>query len=78
MLGRYRGLAMRVPSLIVLGSALAALAAPAQASKVLILTDPLTLERRMVVIEDRGPDRYYLCGLPPAASGCREVTPRRR
>lgn len=69
---------MRVLSAIVGASALFAFAAPASASRVLILTDPMTLERRMVVIEDKGPDRYYLCGLPPANNGCREVMPRRR
>jgi hypothetical protein len=57
---------------------LALTAAPAQAAKILILTDPMTLERRMVVIEQPGPDRVYLCALPPSVAGCRDVTPRAR
>ena len=53
-------------------------ATPAQAAKIVILTDPMTLERRMVVIEQPGPDRIYLCAMPPAVAGCRDVTPRER
>jgi hypothetical protein len=57
---------------------LALSAAPAQAARILILTDPMTLERRMVVIEEPGPDRVYMCAMPPAVAGCREVTTRVR
>jgi hypothetical protein len=49
---------------------------PAQAAKILILTDPMTLERRMVVINEPGRDRVYMCAMPPAVAGCRDVTPR--
>nr|WP_314443343.1 hypothetical protein [uncultured Sphingomonas sp.] len=56
----------------------ALIATPAHAAKILILTDPMTLERRMVVIDKPGPDRIYLCAMPPAVSGCRDVTPRER
>jgi hypothetical protein len=59
-------------------AALALTAAPAQAAKIVILTDPMTLERRVVVIEQAGPDRIYLCATPPATSGCRDVTPQAR
>jgi hypothetical protein len=38
----------------------------------------MTLERRMVVIEEPGPDRVYMCAMPPAVAGCREVTTRVR
>jgi hypothetical protein len=61
-----------------LASGLLSLAAPAEAAKVVILTDPMTLERRTVVIDDKGPDRFFVCAVPPALSGCREITPRRR
>jgi hypothetical protein len=57
---------------------LALAAAPAEAAKILILTDPMTLERRMVVIEEPGPDRVFLCAMPPSMAGCRDVTPRAR
>ncbi|NJC05620.1 hypothetical protein GGQ97_001413 [Sphingomonas kaistensis] len=53
-------------------------ATPAQAAKILILTDPMTLERRMVVIDEPGPDRIYMCAMPPAVAGCKEVTPKAR
>lgn len=57
---------------------LALSATPAHAAKIVILTDPMTLERRMVVIDQPGPDRVYLCATPPAIAGCRDVTPRAR
>lgn len=59
-------------------AALLLAATPASAAKILILTDPMTLERRMVVIDQPGPDRFYLCATPPSLAGCREVTPRGR
>ena len=55
---------------------MALVAAPAEAAKIVILTDPMTLERRTVVIDEPGPDRVYLCAMPPAVSGCRDITPR--
>lgn len=55
---------------------LAFAATPAEAAKILILTDPMTLERRMVVIDQPGPDRVYLCATPPSLAGCRDVTPQ--
>ena len=73
-----QGCMMRFLPAAVLGALLLAGATPAAATKVLILTDPMTLERRTVVIEDKGPARYYLCIMPPAVSGCREFTPGRR
>jgi hypothetical protein len=59
-------------------AALAFVAAPAEAAKVVILTDPMTLEKRMVVLDEPGPDRVYVCTMPPAVAGCRDVTPRER
>jgi len=59
-------------------AAMALTAAPAEAAKIVILTDPMTLERRVVVIEQAGPDRIYVCATPPATSGCRDVTPPAR
>ena len=61
-----------------IGATLLLLAAEgAQATTVVIMTDPMTLERRTMVIDDRGPNRILLCALPPAVSGCRDITPRR-
>ncbi|WP_338503217.1 hypothetical protein V6R86_07085 [Sphingomonas kaistensis] len=59
-------------------AAMALTAAPAEAARIVILTDPMTLERRVVVIEQAGPDRIYLCPTPPATAGCRDVTPPAR
>jgi hypothetical protein len=50
----------------------------AEAATVVILTDPMTLERRTMVLDSRGPDRILMCSLPPATTGCLDVTPRRR
>ena len=51
-------------------------AAPAQAATVVILMDPVTLQRSVHVVD--GPDRILLCTAPPSVSGCRDVTRRRR
>ena len=57
---------------------LALTATPVQAAKIVILTDPMTLERRVVVIEQAGPDRVYLCAIPPSVAGCKDVTSNAR
>jgi hypothetical protein len=54
------------------------LGCPAAAQTIVVATDPMTLERKTVVVETGGPYRLLLCTLPPALSGCRDVTPRRR
>ena len=59
-------------------AATALVATPASAARILILTDPMTLERRMVVIGQPGPDRIYMCAMPPAMTGCRDAAPRAR
>ncbi|HET7816907.1 MAG TPA: hypothetical protein VFK58_04955 [Sphingomicrobium sp.] len=57
---------------------LLALAAPASAATVVVYANPETLERHMVVVDPKGPDRIYLCMLPPAEAGCQRVHARRR
>ena len=59
--------AMAVPSL----------AAPASAATVAILVDPMTLEKRTVVVDPHGPDRAYLCMLPPGQAGCQRIAMKR-
>ena len=68
---------MRVAT--VLFGALAALAsaAPASAATIVIYADPLTLERRTVVVDRNGPDRAFFCMMPPAVAGCQEVPVKR-
>ena len=63
-------------------AALAAFAVPAAASQasaatVVVYADPMTLERRTVVINPDGPDRAFLCMLPPSEAGCVQVPVRR-
>ena len=52
--------------------------APAQAVTMYVFADPMTFETRRVVLDPRGPDRTYLCLMPPAEAGCHEVKRVRR
>ena len=67
-----------VRKLVLLGAL--SLAAPevASARMIVVLTDPMGLERRTVVIETPGPPRVLLCSAPPAVFGCREVPVKSR
>jgi hypothetical protein len=56
---------------------LPAVASPAGAATVAILVDPMTLEKRTVVVDPNGPDRAYLCMLPPGQAGCQRITMKR-
>jgi hypothetical protein len=59
---------------IFIGGLAAALAStPATAATIVVYTDPMTMERRTVVYDSSGPDRAFVCMLPPADSGCRAV-----
>jgi hypothetical protein len=49
----------------------------AHAATIVVVTDPMTLEKRTVVLDTRGPDRLFVCAAPPAVSGCREMPIRR-
>ncbi len=49
----------------------------ASAATLVILTDPMSLERRTVVLNTPGPDRVLLCAAPPAVSGCRPLSIKR-
>ena len=57
--------------------ALPAVAAPASAATIAILVDPMTLERRAVVVDPHGPDRAFLCMLPPGQAGCQRIAMQR-
>jgi hypothetical protein len=65
---------------MVLAGAIAFLAsaAPASAATVYFYIDAMTLEQRSVKVDLNGPDRAYLCMLPPATSGCQEVPLKRK
>ena len=57
--------------------ALPVLTSPAEAATIVILTDPMTMERRTVVVDPNGPDRAFLCMLPPGQAGCQAIKMRR-
>jgi hypothetical protein len=55
-----------------------AAAEPACAATIVFFTNPETLEQRMVVVDRDGPDRVFMCMLPPGEAGCQQVKFRRR
>jgi hypothetical protein len=57
--------------------AVPAVASPASAATIVILADPMTMERRTVIVDPNGPDRAYLCMLPPGQAGCQALKMRR-
>jgi hypothetical protein len=63
---------------LILGAAILASAAAAQATTVVIYVEPMTLERYVRVVDTRGPDRVLMCMAPPATSGCTDVTAKVR
>jgi hypothetical protein len=70
---------MRVALISVVGVSGALLTAqPATAATIVVYTSPETLERRMVVVDQDGPDRLYLCMLPPGEAGCHQIPVTRR
>jgi len=73
--GRLGGV-MRL-TIILAAMAMPAVASPAAAATIVILTDPMTLERRTVVVDPNGPDRAYLCMLPPGQAGCQRLEIKR-
>jgi hypothetical protein len=62
-----------------LAFAVAAAAWPsmAQADTVIVYTNPMTLERKVVVNDAPGPDRAFHCFLPPSNIGCQPIALRR-
>jgi len=55
----------------------AVIGSSANAATVVILTDPMTLERQTIVVDRKGPDRVLMCMAPPATSGCTELSLKR-
>ena len=72
---RYGGVMRLATALAAL--ALPAVASPAGAATIVILADPMTMEKRTVIIDPNGPDRAYLCMLPPGQAGCQRLTVKR-
>jgi hypothetical protein len=55
-----------------------AAAGPAHAATIVVFTNPETLEQRTVVVDRDGPDRLFMCMLPPGEAGCHQVPVKRR
>jgi hypothetical protein len=64
--------------LLVAGLASFSAARPAQAATIVVFTHPETLERKLVVVDREGPDRLFMCMLPPGEAGCHQVKVKRR
>ena len=58
------------------GAALAA--RPAEAATIVVFTHPETMQQKMVILDRDGPDRIFMCMLPPGEAGCHQVPIRRR
>ena len=52
--------------LFVAGTAGLIASVPAAAETIIIYTNPMTMQRRTVIVDSDGPDRAFMCMLPPA------------
>ena len=68
---------MRVARVFVGISAALLAAQPATAATVVVFTSPETLERRMILVDQDGPDRLFLCMPPPGEAGFHQIPTRR-
>jgi hypothetical protein len=68
---------MKMPIAVLAALVAGAAAAPASATTVVVYSDPMTLEWRTVVIDSDGPDRAFLCTLPPGQAGCHPLPIKR-
>jgi hypothetical protein len=59
---------------LVFAAALLGCAATAQATTVVIVVEPMTMEHYVRVLDTPGRDRILMCMAPPATSGCTDVT----
>ena len=69
---------MRVVLVTAFGLSMFLAAAPASAATIVVFTNPETMESRTVVVDQDGPDRLFMCMLPPGEAGCQQVKVRRR
>ena len=69
---------MRVVLVTAFGLGVLLAAAPASAATIVVFTNPETMESRTVVVDQDGPDRLFMCMLPPGEAGCQQVRVRRR
>jgi hypothetical protein len=69
---------MRLLLLCVAGLSPVLAARPASAATIVVYTHPESLERRVVVVDRDGPDRLFMCMLPPGEAGCHRVPVKRK
>ncbi len=69
---------MRVAFLFVAGLATFGVASPAAAATVVVFTNPETMERKAIIVDRNGPDRLFMCMLPPGEAGCHQLPVKRR
>ena len=69
---------MRVVLVTAFGLSMLLAAAPASAATIVVFTNPETMEMRTVVVDQDGPDRLFMCMLPPGEAGCHQVKVRRK
>ena len=68
-----------VRSAVFAGAAIvAAYPGRAAAETIVIYTNPMTLERTVVVTDTPGRDRAFHCFLPPSDLGCQPIALRRK
>jgi hypothetical protein len=64
---------MRLASSALVGLAMIAAPGAASAATIVVFKDPMTMEQRTVIVDKKGPDRAYLCMLPPSVAGCEQL-----
>jgi hypothetical protein len=69
---------MRVAFLCAAGLAGFGATQPAAAATIVVLTNPETLQRKTIIVDRQGPDRIFMCMLPPGEAGCHQVPVKRR
>ena len=69
---------MRVVLVTAFGLSMLLAPAPASAATIVVFTNPETMESRTVVVDQDGPDRLFMCMLPPGEAGCHQVKVRRK
>ena len=63
---------------LALAAGLIASSAAAQATTVVIIVEPMTLEHYTRVVDTPGRDRVLMCMAPPSTSGCTELPIKRK
>jgi hypothetical protein len=55
-----------------------AAATSASATTIVVFTNPETMQSKAVVLAQDGPDRVFMCMLPPGEAGCHQVKIKRK